>query len=58
MSNRVIVPILIIGATLALPIIRYDVLEELLSIKNPEYNVLGKISASFPMMHETKLSGL
>ena len=60
-SNRVIVPMLITGATLDLPIIGYNVLEELLSIgglQNPEYNVLGKLSASFPMMHETKLSGL
>ena len=52
---------LITGVTLDLPIIGYNVLQELLSIgglQNPGYNVLGKLSASFPMMHEMMLSVL
>ena len=59
--NKVIVPMLITGATLDLPIIGYNVLEELLSIgglENSEYNLLGQLSTSFPMMHETNLIAL
>ena len=52
---------LITGATLDLSLIGYNVLEELLSnggLENPEYNIIGKLSASFPMTHEKKLRGL
>ena len=49
-SHKVIVPLLITNAALDLPVIGYNVLEQLLNdvgTENPKKNLMDQLSASF-----------